>query len=97
MTAFTLRPGELPASGARLLTGAQRHALVSALGHGLARERDGWRNHHSSAVKHQTVQRLAAEGYIVLVRRTGERRPRAARLTARGDWYARTLIAQAKG
>lgn len=83
---------ELPASGARLLTHAQRHALVGALTGNLTRDRAGWRDHEGNIVKHQTVRHLVADGYLVLTSRTGERRQHTARLTTRGDWYARSIL-----
>lgn len=93
----TLQPGEIPATNARNLSGAQRAALTLCLAADRLdyRGRCGWHQpgHAALRIKQATIDALHRAGLLVIVGRS--RFARHARLTIAGDWYARTLISEA--
>lgn len=92
----TLADDELPAANALMLPRPQQRALELCLGGDRLdyRRRLGWRHPAGSdRVADSTIAQLERRGLIVVIRRT--RFAKHARLTARGAWYARTLVGHA--
>jgi hypothetical protein len=88
-----LAEGEQPATSAPALPLPQQRALTLCL---KAERLDycrrlGWQHPKGSQrVMSRTVDALVRDGLMVIVRRSQFKRH--ARLTSRGDWYARTLV-----
>jgi len=91
-TAPALRraPGEARALVA-ILSNAKRNALLACLnGNGLHKKNGAWHGPaHERPVSGVTVADLARDGMFVL---TTDHRLCSARLTERGNWFARTLL-----
>jgi hypothetical protein len=88
-----LPPAETLALGAILST-AKRNALLACLnGNGLYKKNGAWHGAaHQKPVSGVTVADLARDGMLTL---TTDHRLCSARLTERGNWFARTLLRDA--
>jgi hypothetical protein len=86
-----LRHGETPAAGIRL-SGAARDALLAAHREPLARQRDHWRAAGGRLFVAATLRSLERDGLVRIVI-TGFRSGHT-RVTDRGAWLARTIIAR---
>ncbi|MCB2107000.1 MAG: hypothetical protein KDE14_04830 [Rhodobacteraceae bacterium] len=93
----TLATGEVAATGARQLSRSRQAALLLCLAAERLdfRRRCGWQQ---PGIQHEricerTIRALVAADLVVIV--TNGRFTKHARLTRRGDWYARTLASDA--
>jgi hypothetical protein len=86
-------PGE-PRALIAILSTAKRHALVACFnGSGLHKKNGAWHGlPNSKPVSGVTVADLARDGMLTL---TMDHRLGSARLTERGNWFARTLLREA--